>query len=271
MAVGKNKRLTKGKKGSKKKAVDPFAKKEWYDVKAPSMFTKRQVGKTLVNKSQGTKLASDGLKGRVFEISLGDLQEDEDRAFRKIKLKVEDVQGKFCLTQFHSMKFTTDKLRWLVRKSQSLIEATVEVKTTDGYNLRLFCIAFTKKDQEQIRKTCFAQSSQIRAIRRKMVKVITREASSCDLKQLVDKFIPESIGGLIEKACKGIYPIQSCFVHKAKITKAPRFDVTKLMEVHGDVDYAKEAAGLAMERPEGEEEGEAEEGAEERTEEWGAS
>ncbi|PCC98401.1 hypothetical protein CO192_15885, partial [Halopseudomonas pelagia] len=77
MAVGKNKGLSKGgKKGVKKKIVDPFTRKDWYDVKAPSMFTKRQVGTTLVNRTQGTKIASEGLKGRVFEVSLADLQAD---------------------------------------------------------------------------------------------------------------------------------------------------------------------------------------------------
>ncbi len=49
------------------------------------------------------------------------------------------------------MDFTTDKLRSLVRKWQTLIEAHVDVKTTDGYVLRLFCISFTKKRMGQAR------------------------------------------------------------------------------------------------------------------------
>ena len=72
------------------------------------------------------------------------------------------------------MDLTTDKLRGLVRKWQTLIEAHVDVKTTDGYVLRLFCIAFTKKRPGQVRKTAYAQSSQIRAIRRKMVEIMAR-------------------------------------------------------------------------------------------------
>jgi len=66
-----------------------------------------------------------------------------------------------------------------------------------------------------------------------MVDIMTREAETCDLKELVSKFIPESIGREIEKSCQGIYPMQSVFVRKAKILKAPKFDITKLMEVRG--------------------------------------
>jgi small subunit ribosomal protein S3Ae len=59
------------------------------------------------------------LKGRVFEVSLADLQDDEV-TYRKFKLMVEDVQGKQCLTNFHGLDMTTDKLRSLVKKWQVL-------------------------------------------------------------------------------------------------------------------------------------------------------
>jgi hypothetical protein len=47
------------------RAVDPFLKKEWYDVKAPSMFSTRQVGKTLITRTQGTKV-----RGHVGRLTL---------------------------------------------------------------------------------------------------------------------------------------------------------------------------------------------------------
>ena len=102
MAVGKNKRLTKGKKGGKKKIVDPFTKKEWYKVrfnllsrdlqfynrlfqiKAPSVFKNRNIGQTLVTRSAGTKLAADGLRGRVYEVNQADLHGDES-TYRKFR------------------------------------------------------------------------------------------------------------------------------------------------------------------------------------------
>ncbi len=46
---------------------------------------------------------------------------------------------------------------------QTLIEANVDVKTTDGYLLRVFCIGFTKKRQNQIKKTCYAQHAKVNA------------------------------------------------------------------------------------------------------------
>merc|ERR1712057_140414 len=254
MAVGKNKRLTKGKKGSKKKIIDPFATKDWYDIKAPSVFSNPICGKTLASRTKGTKLSTDALKGRLLEVSLGDLNKNEDDAYRKINLRVEDVQGKNVLCNFWGMDFTTDKLRSLVRKWQSLIEANVDVKTVDGYVLRCFCIAFTKKRQFQIRKTSYAQSAQIRAIRKKMTEIMTKEVGSVEMIKAVEKFVPELIGKDIMKACEGIYPLQNVYIRKVKILKAPKFDAQKLAEIHtgptGDdvgAKIAREAAEEAKE------------------------
>lgn len=176
----------------------------------------------------------------MFEVSLADLQNDEV-AFRKFKLITEDVQGKNCLTNFHGMDLTRDKMcsmvkKWQVCKKQGLccccrclqggrealsepclkwlqtalgvwgwaacllwevnaqcflfqtmIEAHVDVKTTDGYLLRLFCVGFTKKRNNQIRKTSYAQHQQVRQIRKKMMEIMTREVQTNDLKEVVNK------------------------------------------------------------------------------------
>merc|ERR1712186_47507 len=247
-----------GKKGAKKKIIDPFTRKDWYDIKAPSIFKVRDVGKTLVNRTQGTRIASDGLKGRVYEVSLADLQAETDaeRSFRKFKLICEGVQGKNCLTNFYGMNLTTDKLRSMVKKWQTLIEAFVDVKTTDGYLIRVFCIGFTRKQDMSTKKTCYAQAQQVRNIRKKMIDIISREVSSTDLKEVVNKLIPDSIARDIEKACQGIYPLHDVHIRKVKVLRRPRFDLTKLMDMHGEgsgkaVVSTDPNTGEVVERPEG--------------------
>jgi len=161
-------------------------------------------------------------------------------------------QGKNCLTSFYGMDFTTDKLRSIVRKWQTLIEAYVDVNTTDGYRLRLFSIGFTKRAANQVKKTTYAQSSQVKAIRGKMTEIMRREAEGSELKELVAKFVPESIGREIEKATKvcqssifviallsiadkqGIYPLHNVYVRKVKILRTPKLDMSKLLEAHGE-------------------------------------
>lgn len=234
MAVGKQKKQGKGgRKGGKKKTVDPFSKKDWYDVKAPNVFNVTKIGKTLVTRTQGTRIASDALKGRVFEVSLADLQNDEV-TYRKFKLIAEDVRGKDVLTNFHGMSLTRDKQCAIVKKWQTLVEAHTDAKTTDGYVLRLFAIGFTKRHPLQVRKTCYAQSTQVRSIRKRMVKIMQDEVTACDLKELVSKLIPDSIGKELEKKCSSIYPLQEVYVRKVKILKKPKFDIGKLLELHGE-------------------------------------
>ncbi|ELW57422.1 40S ribosomal protein S3a [Tupaia chinensis] len=148
---------------------------------------------------------SDGLKGHVFEVSLADLQNDKV-TFRKFKLITEDDQGKNFLTNFHGIDLTRDKMCSMVKRWQTMIEAQADVKTTDGYLLRLSYVGFTKKHNNQIRKTSYSQDQQVCQIRKMMMEIMTREVQTNDLKKMVNKLIPDSIGKDIEKACQSIYP-----------------------------------------------------------------
>ena len=77
---------------------------------------------------------------------------------------------------------------------------------------------------------------------------MVNEASKVQLRELVKKLIPESIGKEIEKHTQGIYP--QGFIRKVKILRKPKLDITKLMELHTDTgDYD---AGTAIGRPEDE-------------------
>jgi len=231
MAIGKNKKLGK-KKGAKKK-VDPFARKEWYDVKAPAPFTKRTFGKTCVTKTTGTKIASDQLKGRVLETSLADLNDkSENLAWRKVRLCIEEVQGRACLTNFHALDMTRDKLSSYLRKWQTLIEVHCEIKTSDGYILRIYVITFTGRQQGQIRKTSYAQHAQIKIIRKKIIDVITKESNNITLVDLVQKFTSEAIPDACKKACQFVYPLSHVIIKKVKTLKKPKFDITKLNELY---------------------------------------
>jgi len=231
MAIGKNKKLGK-KKGAKKKIQDPFLRKEWYDVKAPAPFVTRLVGKTCVTKTTGTRIASEALKGRVVETSLADLNNNQD-AWRRVKLSIEDVQGRACMTNFHAMDMTRDKLCQYIRKWQTLIDAHCEAKTQDGYVLRVFVTAFTGRQAGQARKTSYAQQQQIKQIRKKIVEIITKEAATSSLVELVAKLNHvDQFPKQIQKACQFIYPLSGAIIRKVKTLKKPKFDIVRLNELY---------------------------------------
>jgi len=233
MAIGKNKKVAKKKKGGRK-VVDAFAKKDWFEVRAPAVFAIRNIGWTMGTRSAGNVNVRDTLVGRVFECSLGDLKlNGEDDAFRKFRLRVEEMQGTKLLTNFWGMDMTTDKKRSLTKKWHTLIEAWADVKTTDNYMMRMFCIGFTKRSLTQIKKTTYCQTSQAKLIRRKMVDRMKYEANSVSLAELVQKLLAGSIGREIEKATQTIYPLTNVFIRKVKMIRAPKIDLPKLLELHG--------------------------------------
>ena len=76
-----------------------------------------------------------------------------------------------------------------------------------------------------------------------MMEIMTREVQTNDLKEVVNKLIPDSTGKDIEKACQSIYPLHDVFVRKVKMLKKPKFELGKLMELHGEGRSSGKATG----------------------------
>jgi len=234
MTAGKNPRNFK-KKGNKKRLAHPFIKKEWYNVHVPSVFDNRVPTLTPCNKTAGQKIAADSLRNRVFEISLADLnREAHEQSWRKVKVQVEEVKGFDCYTNFNGMDITRDKLCTLVKKWHSLIEAFVQAKTSDGYMVRMFTIAFTRRHKRQVKATCYAKDSQQKLIRQKMMEILMNECQKSTLRELFKKFLTDQVGKQITKECSKIFPLENVLIKKVKVLKKPKFDLTKLMELYQD-------------------------------------
>ena len=78
-------------------------------------------------------------------------------------------------TDLMGHELTTDYVRSIVKRQTSRIDANVEVKTKDGYVIRVKPTCFTIKR---------ARSSQIKAIREMMVEIVKRRASRIRFREL---------------------------------------------------------------------------------------
>jgi len=232
------------KKGAKKKAAHPFIKKEWYNVNVPSNFDIQVPTVTPCNRTAGQKIAADSIRGRVFEISQADLCKDAyEQSWRKVRVQCEEVKGYDAYTNFYGMDITRDKLCTLVKKWHSTIEAFAQAKTVDGYTLRMFCIAFTKRHKRQVKATCYAKNSQQKLIRQKMMEIMVNECQKSSLKDLFKNFLSENVSKNITKECSKIFPLENVLIRKVKVLKKPKFDLTKLMELYQSSAEKQRAVG----------------------------
>ena len=97
--------------------------------------------KVLVNTLLLSEKVEDSVRGRVVTANQADLAPNQDAfAWRKIKLIVDETRGRDALTSFYGVDMTKDELCSLIKKRKTLIEAIQDVRTSDGYVLRIFVI-----------------------------------------------------------------------------------------------------------------------------------
>jgi len=256
MAIGKNKRLSKKGKAGKKKKADSFEKKQWFRLKMPKIsgIKVNNYGWIPANKTAQGVDVTDRLYDRVCTIRCGDLEEkpqpDSQEGLNtttNLKLRIAKTEKDECWLDFHGMELTRDKTCSLLKKWVTLIEASVDIKTVDGFVFRIFGMALTKKQDGQCKKTAYAKTSQIKRIRQRMQEIMQNELAEKGTKEFVSRILVNKCGDAFKKELGFIFPIKDACIRKVKLIKRPgKEDFRRIKELHtGDVNMEEEAPAPA--------------------------
>jgi len=232
MAVGKNKRLSKKGKARNRRRADAFEKKRWFRLKMPKIqgIKVDNYGWICANRTAQGKTVESHLYDRVCTIRCGDLQaepqpdnNDHLNTTINLKLRIALTEGKQCFLDFYGYELTRDRTCSMMKKWVSLIEAHVDIKTTDNYVFRVFAMALTKKQDGQCKKTSYAKTSQVKRIRNRMIEIMQNELADKGTKEFVGRLLVDKCGDAFKKELSFIFPIKDggACIRKVKLIKRP--------------------------------------------------
>ena len=186
--------------------LDGWKSKEWYNIEAPVYLNRIIVGNTMAGDPSL-------LLGRNVETTVGELTNDMTKNNTKVILRINNVVGDVATTDLMGHELTTDYIRSIVKRQTSRIDANVEVKTRDGYVIRVKPTCFTIKR---------ARSSQIKAIREMMVEIVKRRAAESDFETFMQEAILGRLSAAIYRQAKFIYPLRRVEIRKTQIEAMPK-------------------------------------------------
>jgi small subunit ribosomal protein S3Ae len=186
---------------SRRRIRDKWRSKAWYTVLAPPYFGNVELGAIPADEPEK-------LVGRVIDSTLYDVTNDFAHQYLKMHFQILEVDGKTAKTIFKGHEYSRDYLRSLVRRRTTKVDGIFEVKTKDGYKLRVAVAAFT---------LVRIRTSQEREIRAIMEKIIKEKASALTLDQFAQEMVLGKIASDIYNEAKKIAPLRHVGVRKSKL------------------------------------------------------
>jgi len=196
------------------------------------------------NKTAQGVLVEDRLYNRVCTIRCGDLGETpkpdslEDLTTAtnlKLRIAKTSMNNHECWLDFHGLELTKDKRCQLLKKWISLIEAQVDIKTSENFVFRVFGMALTKKQDGQCKKTAYAKTSQVKRIRKRMREIMMNELAEKSTKVFVNRLLVDKCGDAFKKDLNFIFPIKDACIRKVKLIKRPnKEDQRRITDLHTD-------------------------------------
>ncbi len=246
-------------KAAARKVKDKWKAKEWYKIYAPRMFNQVELGETPSSDPSS-------IMGRQAEVTVHELTGDFSKMHIKIRFRVDEVKGLEAHTVFTGHELTSDYVRRLTRRKRTKTDHVIDVRTKDGYLIRLKPMSITEQR---------IQAAQETAIRGLMYSSLQSSVTDMTVSELVKSIISGELTRDLSNACKVIIPIKRIEIRRSEVLEAgtPSAEELSIQERFGQeaAAAAAEAASEEDEEPEEEVEEEVEEESEEDTSEDEAS
>lgn len=184
-----------------KKIVDKWKQKEWYTIVAPESFNGIELGET--PSDDAGKII-----GRRLVTTLRDLKGDYSKSHIKLKFEVYDVKGQKAYTRLVGHEILPGYLKRNIRRQKSLVNAVVEVPTTDGEKLRVKAMIVTKN------KVTAEQKKGLRTLAEKEIWMRGTKRRS---DQVVQEAIFGKLGAEIYKKAKKMVPVGRVEIRKTEL------------------------------------------------------
>jgi len=184
-----------------KRVRDKWRSKSWYTVLAPPYFGNVELGAVPADETEK-------LIGRVIDSTLYDVTNDFAHQYLKMYFQITEIDGKTAKTTFKGHEYSRDYLRSLVRRRTTKIDGLFSLTTKDGHKLRVAVSAFTLS---RIR------TSQEKAVRTIMDKIIKEKASALTLDQFAQEMVLGKIASDIYNEAKKIAPLRHVGIRRSKL------------------------------------------------------
>ena len=190
---------------SAKRVRDKWRSKDWYLVTAPAYFGNVELGAVPAE-------GAEAIMGRVLAATLYDITNDFSHQYLKMYFQVIEVDDKNAKTVFKGHEYSRDYLRSLVRRRTTRIEMIINLKTKDGYGLRVAVSAFTLNR---------VKTSQETSIRSLMKRIVEEKATSLSYDQYAQEMVLGKIASDIYNEAKKVAPLRHVGIRKSKLTLKP--------------------------------------------------
>jgi ribosomal protein S3AE len=178
--------------------------KDWFSISAPDWLGSIKIGETPATDSKS-------VPGRVLEVAVSDLTNDQSKYYMRLGLKMDKPVGKSVLTKFHSFFCLNEYVMRMARKGLGKVPVFEDVETKDGWKLQVSVVAvLNRHGNSEIKRS-------VRDFASKLIKSKAKELSH-------QEFVKAAMAGVfqmkIKKGASKIYPVRFCEITKIETLKS---------------------------------------------------